>query len=55
MGTTGVQSHAIGVDNIALGIFRNLPNILMAVTSTNNYSSYGIACAQCNHRLIAPN
>jgi DNA-directed RNA polymerase subunit RPC12/RpoP len=27
----------------------------MVVTSTNNYSSYGIACAQCNHRLIAPN
>jgi DNA-directed RNA polymerase subunit RPC12/RpoP len=27
----------------------------MVVTSTNNYSSYGIACALCNHRLIAPN
>jgi DNA-directed RNA polymerase subunit RPC12/RpoP len=27
----------------------------MVVISTNNYSPYGIACAQCNHRLIAPN
>jgi uncharacterized protein with PIN domain len=27
----------------------------MVVTSANNYSSYGIACAQCNARLIAPN
>jgi hypothetical protein len=27
----------------------------MVVTSTNNYFFYGIACAECNHRLIAPN
>ena len=27
----------------------------MVLTSTNNYFSYGIACAECNHRLIAPN
>jgi uncharacterized protein with PIN domain len=27
----------------------------MVVTSTNNYFSYGITCAECNHRLIAPN
>ena len=27
----------------------------MVVTSTSNYSSYGSTCAQCNHRLIAPN
>jgi primosomal protein N' len=27
----------------------------MVLTSTNNYFSYRIACAECNHRLIAPN
>jgi hypothetical protein len=27
----------------------------MVVTSTNNYFPYGIACAECNDRLIAPN
>ena len=27
----------------------------MVVTSTNNYSPYGIACIRCNDRLIAPN
>jgi hypothetical protein len=27
----------------------------MVATSTDNYSSYGCTCAQCNHRLIAPN
>jgi hypothetical protein len=27
----------------------------MVVTSTNNYSSYGIACARCDARQIAPN
>ena len=24
----------------------------MVVTSTNNYFSYGITCAECNHRLV---
>ena len=27
----------------------------MVVTSTNNYFPYGIACAECNDRLIGPN
>jgi hypothetical protein len=27
----------------------------MVVTSTNNYLPYGIACAECDDRLIAPN
>jgi transcription elongation factor Elf1 len=27
----------------------------MVVSSTNNYLSYGITCAKCNHRLVAPN
>ena len=26
----------------------------MVVTSTNNYFSYGITCAECSHWLIAP-
>ena len=27
----------------------------MVVTSTNNYFSYGITCAECNHRLALTN